>query len=104
MALPKMTAEQQQQAALAAAKASRARQKVVKEQIKAGKLTFAQVLELAKAEKPVARIKVLQALTALEGYGKVRALKLMAELEVDENKRIGALGTKQAEKLVAALG
>lgn len=103
MALPKMTAEQQQ-AALAAAKASRARQKEVKEQIRAGKLTFAQVLDLAKAEKPVARIKVLQAITALKGYGKASALKLMTELEIDENKRIGALGSKQAEKLVAALG
>ena len=103
MALPKMTAEQQQ-VALAAAKSSRARQKDVKEQVKAGKLTFAQVLELAKEERPVARIKVLQALTAINGIGKAGALKLMSECSIDENKRIGALGTKQAAKLVASLG
>jgi len=42
------------------------------------------------------------ALEKLPGVGKVRARRIMAELEISESRRLRGLGTKQRAALLAA--
>lgn len=102
MALPNLTPEQRAQAL---AKAAEARQKraEVRAKIKAGGMSFADVMK--KADDPViARMKVSTLLESLPGFGKAKAAKLMAELEISESRRVQGLGARQREQLMERLG
>lgn len=102
MALPNLSPEDR---AKALAKAAEARQKraEVRAQIKAGKMSFADVMK--KSSDPViARMKVSTLLESLPGFGKARAAKLMAELEISESRRVQGLGARQREQLMERLG
>ncbi len=102
MALPNLSPEDR---ARALAKAAEARQKraELRAQIKAGKMSFAQVMN--KADDPiVARMKVSTLLESLPGYGKAKAAKLMDELEISESRRVQGLGARQRAQLMERLG
>ncbi|MDR3052769.1 MAG: integration host factor [Coriobacteriales bacterium] len=102
MALPELSPEQRQAALKKAAEARTAR-KELREQVKSGKLTFAQVL--AKAGDPVVdNIKVITLIESLPGYGKAKATKLLDELGISDSRRVRGLGDKQKVKLLERLG
>lgn len=66
--------------------------------MKAGELTLADAM--VRHEDPiVGRIKVSQLLRALPGIGAVRAADKMAEIGIDENRRVGGLGQHQRAML-----
>ena len=44
----------------------------------------------------LAKLKVVSVLESLPGVGKVRAQRLMAELEISESRRLRGLGTSNA--------
>jgi hypothetical protein len=50
----------------------------------------------------VKKTKVTALIKALPGYGPAKAAKLMADAEIDENRRIGGLGDRQRAALLAA--
>ena len=102
MALPNLSPEDR---AKALAKAAEARQKraEVRAKIKAGKMSFADVMKKAD-EQVIARMKVSTLLESLPGYGKAKATKLMEELKISESRRVQGLGARQREQLMERLG
>lgn len=102
MALPNLSPEDR---AKALAKAAEARQKRAeyRAKIKAGNLSFAEVLK--KADDPIiARMKVSTLLESLPGFGKAKAAKIMTDLEISESRRVQGLGARQREQLLERLG
>jgi pyruvate/2-oxoacid:ferredoxin oxidoreductase beta subunit len=71
MALPILTPEQRADALKKAAKARQERAKL-REEIKSGKVTFAQVMKKS-ADPIVARMRVATLLESLPGFGKAKA-------------------------------
>ena len=101
MALPQMT-EEQRKAALEKAAETRRKRSEVREQLKSGKLTAKKAL--AKRSDPiVGKIKVTQFIQSFPGYGKAKAVKIMEEIGIPENRRLAGLGDNQVEKLLEAL-
>jgi hypothetical protein len=101
MALPKMTDEQRAEA-LKKAAATRAKRAEYKEQIKAGKLSAKKAF--GKVDDPaLGKMRVKQFIAAFPGFGKITTEKLMAEIGIDESRRLTGLGDRQKEALIAAL-
>jgi hypothetical protein len=102
MALPELSAEARKEALKKASEARSARAQL-RLKVKSGELSFVDVL--AKAGDPVVdKIKVLTLIESLPGYGKAKASKLMAELDISESRRVKGLGEKQRQALLARLG
>jgi DNA uptake protein ComE-like DNA-binding protein len=102
MALPTLTPEQRTDALKKAAKARQERAKL-REEIKSGKVTFAQVMKRS-ADPVVARMRVATLLESLPGFGKAKAAKIMSELGISESRRVQGLGARQREHLMERLG
>ncbi|MET3642730.1 hypothetical protein ABIC73_004333 [Prescottella equi] len=103
MALPTLTPEQRAQA-LEKAAASRRARAALREELKTGKVTFAEVLGRAGTDETVGRAKVLYVLESLPKVGKVTALEILADIGITETRRMGGLGTNQRAELLARLG
>jgi hypothetical protein len=102
MALPQLTPAQRTAALEKAAAARQARAKL-REQIKKGDKSFADVMKDA-SNPVVARMKVTTLLESLPGFGKAKAAKIMSELEISESRRVQGLGARQREQLLERLG
>jgi len=96
---PALTAEQRQAALEKAAKVRRQRAEV-KERLKMGALTLAELLNQAESDETVGKMKVLSVLESLPGLGKVKARRLMAAVGIAESRRLQGLGTKQRADLL----
>lgn len=102
MALPNLSEADRKAALEKAAKARQARAEL-RQKIKSGSMSFAEVMK--KADDPiVARMKVSTLLESLPGFGKAKAAKIMDELEISESRRVQGLGARQREMLMAKLG
>ena len=101
MALPQMT-EEQRAAALEKAKKVRAERSKIRADIKSGKLSLKKVLE--SDNDVIKKTKVSQILVSLPGVGKVTVEKVMAEIGIQENRRVGGLGSAQKAKRLENLG
>jgi hypothetical protein len=97
---PKLTDEQRRAALVKAAAARRTRAEV-KELLRTGSLSLAEVLERADSDDVVAGIKVNSLLVAVPGMGKIKAKRLMEEYGIAENRRIRGLGTRQRATLLS---
>lgn len=94
-----MTPEQRAQALEKAAMARRKRAEI-KQLLKAGSLSFAQLLEEAEADPMVAGIKVSAVLASMPRTGKIKSKRLMERLGIAENRRIRGLGERQRAALL----
>jgi hypothetical protein len=92
MALPTLTPEQRQQALAKAAEARKKRAEL-KGELKSGKKSLKDVL--ARSDDTVGKMKVSNVLESLPGVGKVRAQKIMEELDISASRRVRGLGAKQ---------
>lgn len=102
MALPNLSPEDRKKALEKAAQARQARADL-RQKIKSGEMSFADVMK--KADDPVvARMKVSTLLESLPGFGKAKAAKVMSELEISESRRVQGLGARQRELLMQRLG
>lgn len=102
MALPELSDEQRKAALEKAAQARKARAEL-RDKLKNGEVSLEEVL--ANGDDPViARMKVSMLIESLPGYGKAKAARLMAELEISESRRVKGLGTRQREQLLERLG
>jgi S13-like H2TH domain len=98
MALPTLTPEQRQQALAKAAEARKKRAEL-KGELKSGKKSLKDVL--AKSDDDiVGKMKVTNVLESLPGVGKVRAQKIMEELDISASRRVRGLGAKQRQLLL----
>ena len=102
MPQPPPLSSEQRQAALEKAAAARRQRAELKEKLKMGSTTLAELLEQADRDEVVANTKVVTVLESLPGLGKVKARRLMASLKISEARRIQGLGTHQREALVKA--
>lgn len=104
---PSLTPEQRQQALEKAAAARRQRAEV-KEKLKIGSLNLAELFEQAnRDDEPgvmLGKLKVVSVLESMPGLGKVRARKLMEELEISESRRLRGLGANQRRALLERFG
>jgi len=101
MPAPKMTAEERTAALARAGEARRVRAEI-KQLLKTGTLTLAEVFERADDDDLVAGIKVGPLIGSMPHMGKVKAMRLLEGLGIDGGKRLRALGTRQRENLLAS--
>jgi hypothetical protein len=98
--IPPLSDEQRQQARSAATQARRRRAEV-KQALRSGERTLAEVLSLAEQDDVIAHTKVIDVLRALPRVGTVRAAKVMERLEIAANRRLRGLGKHQTAALIA---
>lgn len=101
MALPPLTPEQRA-AALEKAAAARKARAELKLRLKSGSTTLADVLDSGESDDAVGKMRVVALLEAMPGVGKVRAQKLIEELEISPARKVRGLGAKQREALLKA--
>jgi len=102
MALPQLSPEARKEALKKAAAARTARAEL-RQKVKEGKLSFADVIK--KTGDPVVdKLKVITLIESLPGYGKAKAAKIMEECEISDTRRIKGLGEKQKAALLEKLG
>lgn len=104
MPLPQMTDEQRAEALKKAAE-TRARRAKVKEDIKSGALTCKETFNQldATGDTAIGKMRVKQFIQAFPGFGKAKAEALMAEVGIDETRRVAGLGDRQRDELIKAL-
>src|ERR687891_2117720 len=101
MPLPPSLTPEQRQAALEKAAAARRQRAEVKEKLKMGSLTLRELFEQGDRDDTLAKLKVVSVLESLPGVGKVRARRLMEELDISESRRLRGLGRNQRDALLA---
>ena len=99
MALPVLTPEQRQQALAKAAEARKKRAEL-KGELKSGQKSLRDVLSRS-GEDTVGKMKVSNVLESLPGVGKVKARKLMEQLDISATRRVRGLGSKQRTALLS---
>ena len=102
MALPPSLSPEQRAAALEKAGAARKARAELKERLKMGSLSLDELLSLSDRDEVVGKTKVLAALEALPGVGKVKARRTMEEIGIAETRRLRGLGKEQRSKLLSA--
>ncbi|MBM7797253.1 hypothetical protein JOE57_000174 [Microlunatus panaciterrae] len=100
MSIPPLSDEQRRQARTAATEARRRRAEM-KQQLRAGTLTIAEVLEIAETDAVIAHAKVIDVLKALPRVGTVRAAEAMDRFDIADNRRLRGLGKHQIAALIA---
>ncbi|MCI8340449.1 MAG: integration host factor [Eggerthellaceae bacterium] len=101
MAIPKLSADERAKA-LEKAKAARAKRAQIRDDLKSGKLSVKQVLDM-RGDDVVGRMKVSTFIETLPGYGKAKAEKIMGELKIAESRRLRGLGERQLSALLDRL-
>jgi signal recognition particle GTPase len=100
MSQPPQLTPEQRRAALEKAAQARQKRAEVKEQLKSGRLTLADLFVQADGDEMVGKLKVVSMLESLPGVGKVRARRLMQELDISESRRLRGLGDNQRQRLL----
>ena len=98
--IPPLSDEQRQLARHAATEARRRRAEV-KQALRTGRRTLAEVLTQAEQDDVVAHTKVVDVLKSLPRVGAVRAARVMERLDIAPNRRLRGLGKHQTAALVA---
>lgn len=104
MANPPSLTPEQRAAALKKAGEVRAARAELKEKLKMGSVTLADVLKEADHDDVIGKLKVLSLLESLPGVGKVKARRLMEEIGISESRRVKGLGPQQRQALLEQLG
>lgn len=103
MALPPLTPEQRADA-LAKAAAARATRAEVKNKLKYSQVKLSEVIESAKTDDALSKLKVVSLLESLPGVGKAKARAVMSEVGISEARRVRGLGPHQRAALVERFG
>ena len=74
----------------------------LKERLKLGSVTLAEVLRQAENDDIVGKTKVLAVLESLPGVGKVKARRTMEEIGIADTRRLRGLGTQQRQALLSS--
>ena len=99
MGLPPQLTDEQRKQALLKATASRKRRAEVKLKLKNGEFSIDAILEIAKNDDAVAKMRVKELLESMTGVGKIRAQSLMDRLNISSTRRIQGLGRHQIKEL-----
>lgn len=99
MALPSLSPEQRAAALEKAAEVRKARADI-KDKLKHGGLSLADLLETAEKDDVAGKMKVSAVLEALPGIGKVRAGQIMEKLKIADSRRLRGLGENQKRAML----
>lgn len=99
MGFPPQLTPEQRQAALRQAASSRRRRAEIKLKVKNGEFSIDTILEIAKTEDAIAKMRVKELLESLSGVGKIRAYSMMERLNISATRRIQGLGRLQIKQL-----
>lgn len=99
VALPALTPEQRAAALTSSAQARRCRAEV-RNRLRYGSGSLAQVVEQGREDDAVGRMKVSTLLESLPGVGRVRAAAVMEEVGIAATRRVRGLGPRQVSELV----
>jgi hypothetical protein len=72
----------------------------LKEQLKNGQVTLAELLDRAESDDVIGKLKVVTVLQALPGIGKVKATQTMEKLKIADSRRLRGLGEQQRKALL----
>lgn len=86
---------------LAKAVAARHARAGLLDEMRSGKKSFHEGLDAAKADAVLARIRVYDLVRTQKGIGDRLGDRLMEEIGIAKNRRVGGLGSVQEEKLRA---
>ena len=100
MPLPQLSDSERAAALEAAARARKIRAEI-KADLKSGKRSVKDVIELGKSDDVVGKMKVSALIEALPGVGKVRATAVMEKVGIAASRRIRGLGIHQTRDLLA---
>ncbi len=103
MSKPPILSDEARAAALVKAGEARRIRAELKQRLKMGSLSFAELLEQVD-DDIVGKTKVLAVLQSLPGVGKVKARRTMEEIGIAENRRLRGLGDKQRAELLDTFG
>jgi len=103
VALPHLSDAQRQEALQKAAHARQVRAEI-KNRLKHSGASLAEVIEEAKTNEMVAKLRVRDLLQSMPGVGKVRAQEIMDRIGIADSRRLRGLGSKQAEAILAEFG
>lgn len=76
----------------------------MKNRLKYSQGSLAEVLEQARTDDVLGKLKVSSLLESLPGIGKIKARAIMAEIGISETRRLRGLGPHQAHALVERFG
>jgi len=102
MATPPQLTPEQRTAALVKAAEARAARAEIKARLKMGSMSLADAL--SSTDGNVGKLKVVSMLESLPGLGKVKARRIMSDIEIADNRRVQGLGAQQKLKLLELLG
>jgi signal recognition particle GTPase len=100
MPLPPELSADQRQAALDKAAAARRQRAELKEKLKMGSLTLKELFDQSERDEVVGKMKVLAVLESLPGVGKVKARRIMDDVDISESRRVRGLGDQQRKALL----
>ncbi len=100
MPLPPALSPEERQAALDKAAAARRQRAELKDKLKMGSMDLKELLDQAERDEVVGKMKVLTVLESLPGVGKVRARRLMEQINISEARRVRGLGAQQRDALL----
>ncbi|MFQ5557959.1 MAG: integration host factor, actinobacterial type [Acidimicrobiales bacterium] len=103
MSRPPILSAEARAAALDKAAEVRRGRAEIRQMLKAGTLTLAELLERVD-DDTVGKMKALAAIESLPGVGKVKARRLMDEIGIASSRRLRGVGEPQRAKLLAAAG
>ncbi len=103
MALPPLTPEQRS-AALEKAAASRRERAEVKNRLKRGSVSLAEVVAEGKSDEVIGKMRVSALLESMPGVGRVRAAQIMEEVGISQSRRVRGLGQNQQAALIERFG
>ena len=91
---PLLTLEERQRA-LELAKAARKQRAKLKDDVRAGRISLAQSIQMSRTDVALSKLKVSDLLESLPGAGKVKALRIMEKCGIAHSRRLKGLGVKQ---------
>ena len=100
MPLPPKLSVEERERALEIAKRSRQERAAIKSEIHRGNITLAQFLSRSDENPVLAKMRVIELLESLPGYGKIRAQALMEKFEISPTRRVQGLGRHQRAALL----
>ncbi len=103
MALPPLTPEQRA-AALEKAAASRRERAEVKNRLKHGGGSLAEVIVDGKTNDVIGKMRVSALLESMPGVGRVRARQIMDDIGISLSRRVRGLGQNQVSALLDHFG
>lgn len=99
MNVPELS-DDERRAALAVATAARRERAAVKQRLGSGQLSAIDVLELSSHDAVLAKLKVIDLLTATPRIGPVTAARVMEQVGIAQSRRLRGLGHHQRRALM----